>query len=200
MFCIPMCLKRVGVELALMEGTRPIEITAHVYTNYGLYCKLPLKPDYLPISRPLTAQEQFILDKDKRTRGERRPKRIHFGACHRAPYTFFSTALPGDGLPLTEGLRVEVWMHLYDPMWSCTPLFHFKCSHARTHPLTKRVHWIKDKLWTPAGSLGLVALQQDETPCGCGVRVRMMLLPIPHGVTNAEHRVPVACAYRLQEA
>ena len=101
MFCIPMCLKRVGVELALMEGTRPIQITAHIYVGDVLYPKLPLKPDFLPISRPLTAQEQFILDKDRRGRGERRPKRIHYRASHRSPYTCFSTALPGAGLPLT---------------------------------------------------------------------------------------------------
>lgn len=194
-----MCIKRVGVELALMDGTRPISITAHIYIGDVLRCKLPLKHDFLPITRSLTASEQFFLDKDKRARGERRPKRIHYGPCHRAPYTFYSAALPGDGVPLHEGFRVEVWMHLYDPMWPCAPLFHFKCSQARIHPLTKRVHWIEDKQWTATSNLGWAALQQDETACGCGVRVSMVLLAHAYGVCNTVPRAAIVRKYRTEE-
>lgn len=170
-----MCIKRVGVEIALMQGSRPIGIWLHVHTHDQLLYKLPLKHDHFPVHRRLAPAERHLLDQDKRKRGEHRPKRLLYAPCHRAPYTFYSATLPGEGL-LPEQLGCLVlWMHLYDAGWPWAPLFHFKCSTARVHPITKRTHWMEQPHWTPATNWGRTCLTQEETPCGCGVRVRMQL-------------------------
>lgn len=170
-----MCIKRVGVEIALMEGARPISIALHVYVDERLQCKLPLKRDALPVRRPLAPWEERFLGRDQRKRGERRPKRLTYGPCHRAPYTFYSARLPSHGLHPTGTLRLELWMELYDPMWPYAPLFHFKCSDPKVHPLTKRTHWIEHRHLTMDSMLGRTQLHCDLTECECGVRVRMEL-------------------------
>lgn len=168
-----MVLKQLGVELPLMEGTRPL-VSMAVYYQGERVCKTTLTRDHLPVQAPLLTEMRALLHADKRRRGERRSRRLTLGRFKRTPYAFYSMHLPGKGLTLPDDLSyltVRVWIELYDPMFSYAPLFHIKASDPKVHPLTAQVHWVAHKQWSPASRYGAITITQEETPCGCGVRI-----------------------------
>ena len=166
-------LKRIGAEVALFDGTRPLHIGMHLLVDGRLQHTLLLKPTTYPRPRSLNQEEQRFMDGDKRQRGEHRPPRITYGPCHRWPYTFYTARVPGDGLPLHGQVCMVLWVQILLKWWPYEPLFHFKYSDPKVHPLTGRTHWVEQKQWSLAESMGWRTAQRDETECGCGVRVQM---------------------------
>jgi hypothetical protein len=173
-----MCLKAVGVELPVMTGTRPWVMLC-VYLDGVRTHRLAMRRATMPGRPPLTAEERALLQLDRRARGEHRPRRLTLGRVDRTPYFLHAACLPG-GLPIPHGelgghLALEVWVELYDPMFPYAPLFHLRGSDPVPHPF-HYVRWVAHRHWTPC-SLYPHRLQQDETPCGCGVRLRLSFLP-----------------------
>jgi hypothetical protein len=174
--CGPMCLKSVGVELPHMEGTRPA-IRMQVLYDGTLVCAQYMRRDHLTTQAALLPELAAVLELDRRKRGERRPKRLTLGRCHRLPYHFYSLDLPGEGLHFPDGelgahLALRIWLELYDPLFPYAPLFHLLGSDP-VPDRYGRVRWATHRYWSVASAFGMLHQQQEETPCGCGVRVTM---------------------------
>lgn len=170
-----MCLKHVGVELPLMKGTRPL-VSLRILCCGTAVCKLTLKKDHLRYAAPPPVA--WVLNLDKRARGERRPLRHALGRVDRDPYHFYTARLPNGGLHVPDGnlcgnLALELWVDSPQPLWSYPVLFHLKGSNPVVHPFGNRVLWVCHRCWTGAWELGGHITQRDESPCGCCMRTRL---------------------------
>ncbi|MBK7084296.1 MAG: hypothetical protein IPH53_06390 [Flavobacteriales bacterium] len=122
-----MCLKSIGTELPLMEGTRPY-VMLQVLCDGGLVCAERMRRDHLPVHAPLLPEMAALLERDRRKRGEHRPRRLTLGRCDRFQYHFYSLRLPNGGLLLPHHdlgahLTLRLWVELHDPL-AYPPLFH----------------------------------------------------------------------------
>ncbi len=170
----PLCLKAIGWELPHMTGAT---IGQRLHLHYGDTCILKEPPKRFTLPSPLPRldpQQLRLLQSDQRGRGERRPKRLHFGPCKRWPYHFYVLKLQPKGLllPCTtlHRVRLELWLDLYDPL-PYPPIFHLRCSAPTIHPLTHHVLWKTHPHWHLAGLWPTCTQTIEDTPCGCGVRV-----------------------------
>ena len=170
-----MCLKSIGTELALMEGTRPY-VMLQVLCDGGLVCAERMRRDHLPVQAPLLPEMAALLERDRRKRGEHRPRRLTLGRCDRFPYHFYSLRLPNGGLLLPHHdlgahLTLRLWVELHDPL-AYPPLFHLLGSDPVRDRLG-RSRWVAHRRWTPASAYGPLHQQYEHTPCGCGLRVTL---------------------------
>lgn len=143
----------------------------------------PMHPGGYPKSARHSPEQHALLDRDRRKRGEHRPRRLLLGVAHPTPYCFHSTKLPGAGLPFPDGdlcrhLSLELWVDSPQPLWHYGVLFHFKGSEPRIHPFGKRVQWVAQPHWTLAERFARLITEHDESPCGCCVRVRVRFEPL----------------------
>ncbi len=187
-----MCLKEIGAHLPLMAGTRPWVKMTVLYDGTPVHSSPMRRSNFLPTSpgpaacqlRPdfagtcgLTPDLRAVLHLDRRARGERRPRRLHLGRFDPWPYAFYTLRLPGKGLLFPDGslrghLALHLYVELYDPMFHHAVLFHLRGSDPVPHPF-HHVRWVAHRHWTPDYLLGGRTVARDETPCGCGVRVRV---------------------------
>ncbi|MBK9758728.1 MAG: hypothetical protein IPO90_01845 [Flavobacteriales bacterium] len=171
-----MCLKEIGVHLPLMAGTRPGVKMTVLYNGQPCH-SAPMQRSNFPVPRDLPPHFRAVLAQDQRKRGERRPRRLVLGRFDPWPYAFYSLRLPGKGLHFPEGtlrghLALHLYVELYDPMFDHAVLFHLRGSDPVPHPFN-HVRWVAHKHWTPYYMLGGHTVAREETPCGCGVRVKV---------------------------
>lgn len=171
-----MCLKEVGAQLPLMAGTRPWVKMTVLHDGHPCHSAL-MQRGHLPLPRALPPEFRALLAQDRRARGERRPPRLHLGRFDPWPYAFYTLRLPGPGLPLPHGtlrghLALHLYVELFDPMFHHPVLFHLRGSDPVPHPF-HHVRWVAHKHWTPYYLLGGRTVAREETPCGCGVRVKV---------------------------
>jgi hypothetical protein len=137
-----------------------------------------MKRGTFPLPRDLPPDFRTVLAMDRRTRGEHRPLRLYVGRFDPWPYAFYTLRMPGKGLALPDGslhghLALHLYVELYDPMFHYPVLFHLRGSDPVRHPFG-HVRWVAHRHWTPAYMLGGRAVAREETPCGCGVRIKVM--------------------------
>ncbi|MBK8612860.1 MAG: hypothetical protein IPN85_05100 [Flavobacteriales bacterium] len=172
-----MCLKAVGVEVAHMQGCKPL---LHLRLHYDgqLVYRDTLQRAYLPTPRTLLPEQRALLACDKRRRGERRPRRLVLGRCQRYPYHFYMCRLPRPGLPLPHGclqghLALELWVDCRQPLYSHPPIFHLRGSNPVLHPFGPRTLWVAHTDWSPASLWAPLPPVVEESPCGCVLTARL---------------------------
>ena len=181
-----MCLKQIGVELALMAGTRP-HIHAYIFYDADAAPKLPLVRSTLPTRMAFGPDLTALLAKARRKRGHHQPKRLVWSPWVRMPYYFFSAKLPGNGLPtphdtLGDHLKVVVYVNSPQPIYHHPVLLYLKGSEPRVHPFGNRLQWVAHPHWTLADNLVRPTCLREETPCGCCVRLSYTFTPYAEAV------------------
>ncbi len=171
-----MCLKEIGAHLPLMAGTRPWVKMTVLCDGHPCH-SAPMKRGTFPVARDLSPAFRAVLAMDRRKRGEHRPRRLCLGRFDPWPYAFYTLRLPGKGLHFPDGtlhghLALHLYVELFDPMFDHAVLLHLRGSDPVLHPFN-HVRWVAHRHWTPSYLLGGMTEAREETPCGCGVRVRV---------------------------
>ncbi|MBP6696072.1 MAG: hypothetical protein KA175_00550 [Flavobacteriales bacterium] len=171
------CLKRLGAELPLMDGTRPqVEMVVYLHQRPVLFGTM--KRDHLPCRAPLTPAMRALLRADACTQGQRTPKRLHLGWYNRWPDRFYTLSTHGPGLHLPHNevagqLDIELHIAALDPLFELPVLFHYQACD----PVPKRwggLRWVPQR-WTPINPYDIRHYERVESPSGCVVDIHLAL-------------------------